>query len=263
MTGNKEVRFCSHCSKDVYDQSAMTRAKAEKFVRDSNGRLCVRYQKDDRGKVVTVPPPLAQIKRQAVVATGVLVASLAFSSSTYAQGKPVKLGELKIASKQDVTHKEPQSGAKSAISGTVFDLNKAVVVGAKVTLRNSKTREVRLTKSNDQGRYEFREIESGLFEIEAVSPGFATLVLKDIEIAENSMIAKDLILQAGEVVGELVILEGPLVETSEPNLQTEIQSRPLLDLPPSGRTFTLGLFTLPPDSSRPNKPKKNKNKLPK
>ncbi len=75
------------------------------------------------------------------------------------------------------------------------------------------------------------------------------------------MLEKDLVLEVGVLMGVMDLIEGPLVETSEPKLQTEIQTRPLLPL--TGRTFTLGLFTVPSDASKPNKKKKNKNKLPK
>ncbi|MEK7855126.1 MAG: carboxypeptidase-like regulatory domain-containing protein [Acidobacteriota bacterium] len=262
MTGNSEVRFCSHCSKDVYDLSTMTRAKAERFVRDSNGRLCVRYVKDARGKVVTATPRLTQIKRQATVAAGVLAASLTFSSLAYAQGKPVKLGELKADSEQGVSKKDPRSGGRSSISGEVLDMNGAVVPGTKVTLRKYKDGEIKITQSDERGRYEFVEIESGIFDIEAVSPGFLKLILTNISITEPATLLKNLTLEAGAIVGELLVLEGPPVEASEPKLQTEIQTRPLLELP-RGRTFTLGLFTVPSDSSKPAKRKKNKNKLPK
>jgi hypothetical protein len=76
MTGNNEVRFCSHCSKNVYDLSSYTRQRAEKLVRDSNGGLCVRYRKDERGRVITAPPKFTQIKRHAKIAAGVLATTL-------------------------------------------------------------------------------------------------------------------------------------------------------------------------------------------
>lgn len=264
MTGNQEVRFCSHCSKGVYDLSAITRAKAEKLVRDFGGRLCVRYVKDSRGKVVTAPP-LTQIKRQATIAASVLAASLAVSSITYAQGVPIKTLEPKNVSQRDHTQKDPQGNGNSVISGRVLDINEAVVVGTKVSLRNNENGEVRVTKSDGEGHYEFKNLESGFFGIEAVAPGFATFVLKDIEIAEDSILEKDLTLHAG-TVGELIIIEGP-IETTEPEIESKIQLRKLIDLPRPSRTFTLGLFGLSPDASKTdkkaNKKKKTKNNLPK
>jgi hypothetical protein len=55
MIGNDQVRFCEHCSLDVHNLSQMTRAKAERLVAQSNGRLCVRYHQDPTGKPLTLP----------------------------------------------------------------------------------------------------------------------------------------------------------------------------------------------------------------
>ncbi len=104
------------------------------------------------------------------VEAGVLAASLTFSSLTYAQGEPIKLGELKTTSQQDLSQKDPQSGGKSVISGKVFDLNEAVVVGTKVTLRNNNNGEIRVTKSDGEGHYEFKHLEPGIFGIRSVCP---------------------------------------------------------------------------------------------
>lgn len=88
MTGNHEVRFCSHCSRNVFDLSAYTRQRAEKLVRDSNGGICVRYRKDERGRVVTAPPRFTQIKRHARIAAGVLATTISVASMAYTQGNP-------------------------------------------------------------------------------------------------------------------------------------------------------------------------------
>ena len=37
MFGNDEVRFCSHCAKNVHNLSAMTRQKAKELIKNSNG----------------------------------------------------------------------------------------------------------------------------------------------------------------------------------------------------------------------------------
>ena len=95
MKGNDEVRFCSHCAKNVHDISAMTRAKAEKLVKNSNGKLCVRYVKNPNGKLITTPPKLTQIKRRATFAAGILATSLTFSALTYAQGQPIQSKEIR------------------------------------------------------------------------------------------------------------------------------------------------------------------------
>src|SRR5436190_12277227 len=55
MTGNDQVRFCSHCDLNVTDLSQMTRVKASKLVQKSKGRLCLRIHTDVLGEIITRP----------------------------------------------------------------------------------------------------------------------------------------------------------------------------------------------------------------
>ncbi len=53
MTGDDQVRFCKHCSLNVYNLSAMSRAAAQRLVAEREGRLCVRFYRRLDGTVVT------------------------------------------------------------------------------------------------------------------------------------------------------------------------------------------------------------------
>lgn len=53
MDGDDRARFCVHCTKNVYDLSAMSRAEAEALVRGKEGRLCVRFYRRADGTVLT------------------------------------------------------------------------------------------------------------------------------------------------------------------------------------------------------------------
>src|SRR5918998_930756 len=89
MTGNEQVRFCLHCSKQVNNLSQMTRKQALELVARSKGRLCVRYYRRPDGRVQTVSTPhnqLYQIKRRAsLLATGAFTAVLGLASGIAAQ----------------------------------------------------------------------------------------------------------------------------------------------------------------------------------
>jgi hypothetical protein len=84
MSGNDEVRFCSHCEKDIYNLSEMNRVEAEKLVKTSKGKICVRYVKTPQGKFITNLPKLHKITRQAMTA-GALVTTLSLSALAYSQ----------------------------------------------------------------------------------------------------------------------------------------------------------------------------------
>jgi hypothetical protein len=53
MRGGDRVRFCGHCSLNVYNLSAMPRGEAERLVRETEGRVCVRLYRRADGTVVT------------------------------------------------------------------------------------------------------------------------------------------------------------------------------------------------------------------
>ena len=53
MRGDDQVRFCKHCSLNVYNLSAMSREAAERLVAEREGRLCVRFYRRLDGTVIT------------------------------------------------------------------------------------------------------------------------------------------------------------------------------------------------------------------
>ena len=53
MRGDEQVRFCKHCSLNVYNLSAMTRGAAQRLIAEREGRLCVRMFRRLDGTVVT------------------------------------------------------------------------------------------------------------------------------------------------------------------------------------------------------------------
>jgi hypothetical protein len=68
MTGNVQVRFCSHCSKNVNNLSTMTRKEARKLVLASGGKLCVRYVQDPRSGGPLFAPKFIRIAGRAGLA---------------------------------------------------------------------------------------------------------------------------------------------------------------------------------------------------
>jgi hypothetical protein len=52
------VRFCKKCEKNVYNLSEMTRAEAERLVREKEGRLCVRFFQRSDGTILSSDCPV-------------------------------------------------------------------------------------------------------------------------------------------------------------------------------------------------------------
>jgi hypothetical protein len=86
MQGDSDVRFCTSCSKNVYNLSMMSREEAEAVLRAGSGNdLCVRLFRRTDGTVLTEDCPVAVRRRRfwrraKTIAAGGLIA-LAFGAA--------------------------------------------------------------------------------------------------------------------------------------------------------------------------------------
>lgn len=206
MFGNDEVRFCSHCAKNVHNLSAMTKKKAEELVKKSEGKLCVRYIKTPEGKLITASPTLTKITRRATIAASVLATSLTLSTMAYSQGEPIKPKDNSTQTQKDILKKDNEKQDLATNSGTVMDELNAVISQATVILLDVKSGKILKTQTNDEGIYEFKNVEIGIYQIESFANGFATTNLKDVEVKQSSF-KKDIMLQVGELIGEVIFIE--------------------------------------------------------
>lgn len=70
MSGDNRKRFCGDCQLNVYNLSGMTKYDAENLLRNSEGRLCVRYFQRADGTVLTQECPVgwARVKQRLSIA---------------------------------------------------------------------------------------------------------------------------------------------------------------------------------------------------
>ncbi|MBD0373544.1 MAG: hypothetical protein ICV60_22110 [Pyrinomonadaceae bacterium] len=81
MIGDERVRFCRHCSLNVYNLSGMTRREAESLIANAEGHLCVRYYRRRDGTILTKNCPVglsAITRRISRTASAMLSAVLGF-----------------------------------------------------------------------------------------------------------------------------------------------------------------------------------------
>ena len=123
----------------------------------------------------------------------------------------------------------------------------------RIALTSAKPETARYTNTNDVGRFDFKNVETGDYDLEITSPGFTKFVLHNLRINDSIELTTELEVNMEELMGVLVIADTPL-ESVNPQVSSEIQPRPTI-----------------PDTSEPAQPgksgkskaKKNKNKLPK
>ncbi len=75
------MRHCTHCRLNVYNLSGMTGDEAERLVRTTEGRLCVRlYRRDDGTTITRDCPKGVRAAREKVARVFVLAASCVLSA---------------------------------------------------------------------------------------------------------------------------------------------------------------------------------------
>ena len=180
MTGNDQVRFCSHCNLSVHNLSEMTRHEALRLVRNSGGRLCVRYisRSPDGAGPASLPVQLYSVTRRASrIAAGAFTAALSLAATAAAQtpspGGNSTADIVSVAAPSAVESSDPgQTGPNAALVGTVKDPEGAVVYGATITLTHSATKVELVAYSGSEGQYSFQSLSGGLYTIRVTAPGF-------------------------------------------------------------------------------------------
>jgi uncharacterized protein YaaQ len=201
MTGNDQVRFCSHCAKDVHKISEMTRKQALKLVAKSEGGICVQYRRRSDGRIDTLKRQFHQITRKTGIAASVLSASLSISTFALAQSETPTENTTEIV---QVDKKESPNGV---ISGVVTDSNGAVIPFAFVTLSNEKLNFYQSTTANNEGFYQFKDVANGTYKLKIDASGFASAELSQVLINEGKEETRNI--QLGiQTVEEVVTIGG-------------------------------------------------------
>ena len=208
MKGNSRVRFCSHCAKDVNNISEMTPNEAVRMARKAKGNVCIRYKIDPVTKAPVFAERFHALTRSPIAATGVMAATLALTSAGYSQGEVRPLSNAPLAhAESDIeagTKKPDLPTAYGSLSGTIRDDQKALLQGAIIKLTNEATQEFVETATDGDGRYEFRNLQSGTYSISAVSS--VELLSKRIEnviVSVNRVTTLDM-----ELISEMNVTVG-------------------------------------------------------
>ena len=196
MTGDDRVRSCEQCSLRVYNISAMTRTEAEALIANTEGRICARLYRRSDGTIITkdCPVGLRAIRLRVAKVAGAVIAAIISICSSVAGQRPSK-DKSSCQQQVRITRKVAVSAIdEGAVAGVVFDPNGAVVVGAKITISNQKTKASRETVSDDEGRFKFANLAPVSYDLTLTQNGFKKLELKSVTLAAKETVSLDLIL---------------------------------------------------------------------
>lgn len=233
MTGDERTRHCDLCSLNVYNISAMTEKEAQKLISEREGRLCIRFYRRADGTVITKDCPVglrAVQKRVTRFAGATLAAVLGLFSISYGQEKESD----KVKTPEVVREKTKGTSQKIELSGTVLDINGAVIPGVRIQFIRGEDKKVLSTTTDGNGDFSFKDFPQGVYELETESVlGFAKLSYKSLDINGSEKIKITLSASAGmQLVGDLVEYDPSVDIDSRPSPMTlEILPRKLEKIP--------------------------------
>jgi Carboxypeptidase regulatory-like domain/Ankyrin repeats (3 copies)/Ankyrin repeats (many copies) len=203
MTGNEQIRFCSHCAKDVHKLTEMTRKQARKLVTKSEGGICIQYRRRPDGRIDTLKRQFHQITRNTGIAASVLGASLSISTLSYAQANPATPN----SDSAEISQTDKKDSPNSVISGVVTDANGAVIPYAFVTLSNQNLNSYLSATANSEGFYEFKDVATGNYKLKIDAAGFASQELTQVSVGDGKEEIRNVQLSV-QTVEEVVTVGG-------------------------------------------------------
>lgn len=211
MTGDERVRFCSECSLNVYNISAMSRAEAESFISEKEGRLCLKFYRRADGTLITRDCPTGQkiklrrrISRGAAAAFAALLSMCAGATGFAQSGKSAGRG-----SQQTANSSQTQKEIKRGLWGKVVDVNGATVPGIKVEVFDQSGERKESVLTNAEGEFQFPSLEAGTYTVKTAedTEGFEAFVAKDVQVSADKPARLDVTLQLKGVSVTVGILD--------------------------------------------------------
>jgi hypothetical protein len=204
MVGDDRVRFCTECSRNVYNLSAMAATDAEAFVSAQTGRLCVRFYQRVDGTLLNEDCPVGWARVRNASRKMSRVAGAALSAAI----------SLSLAAAQN-TKTEPTlvqiEPAKDGVVVEVTDESGAVIPRADVMV--SDERRTLEMVADSTGRAAFRGLPPGEYRIEVKANGFRALAMGGIRIPAQHTLRATLRVGSTALMGEVVFLDMPLEPT--------------------------------------------------
>jgi hypothetical protein len=123
-----------------------------------------------------------------------------------------------------------------AIAGIVADPGGDPVPGAQVRLRDERTNIERETTTNDQGAFQFLDLQAGSYEVTITLSGFQSTVYKNVAVESARTTDLTVRLQIGQL-SETVEVAGaaPTLAVTTNTLSTTVTNSDVQNLPLAGR----------------------------
>jgi hypothetical protein len=137
--------------------------------------------------------------------------------------------------------------ALTSVSGLVTDASGAIVANVAITLEDKSRGLVRNTVSDETGLYNFAQIPPGKYRLAAKTPGFAEVVIENVELQVNTPATVNLELRQVAGVAETITVSAVATQlnATDASLGNAIGTKEVLQLPMYLRNV-VGLLTFQP-----------------
>jgi len=126
---------------------------------------------------------------------------------------------------------------RASLRGTIYDPNHAAIRGARVSMTNTATGDIRTTTSDGNGEYAISSLPSGAYQVEVEVSNFEKYV-RTIELLVNQDQRLDVTLEIGSPsVPEVESTYAAELKKDSASLGTVIENRQITGLPLDGRNF--------------------------
>jgi hypothetical protein len=133
-----------------------------------------------------------------------------------------------------------------SITGRLTDPTGAVIAGAKVTVRNLGTGEIRTLTTDASGDFTATLLLPGHYSVTAEHTGFKTWIQNDITLEVDQTVRSDLHLDVGSATQKVEVTANALtLDTDTPAVAQTINEKQVSELPLNGRSFVSLLFLEP------------------
>ncbi|MGA2882634.1 MAG: TonB-dependent receptor [Bryobacteraceae bacterium] len=127
----------------------------------------------------------------------------------------------------------------SEVLGTVHDPSNASLPNATVTLTNQETGIEAKTSTNENGEYDFFNVQIGLYTVKVEHPGFSIAAAPDIRVQVNARQRVDIVLQVGVVWDTVNVTSAASTLTTDSSEHSQvIGTQATVELPLNGRDPT-------------------------
>jgi hypothetical protein len=238
MKGDERVRFCHHCSLNVYNIEKMTASEAEALL--GGARVCARLFRRADGTVLTsdCPMGLAALRRRVSrSAAAAFAALMSFASAAYGQGQSTgdqakQIEHLPGESLLTVESRSPfPTPGAASFSVNITDSAGVAMPGAKISLRGGPKNRKFNAEADGSGHFQFPLLEPGTYTVSIRYKGF-NKVVQPITLGGGELV-RVLAVLAPESCTVTIGIVGfePLIDTTKPGGTTVIQGDMIRRLP--------------------------------